>query len=179
MVEIPKEDIRLVNECLKGNRMAQRELYEKYKKGMYTVTYRILGNSNDAHDALQEAFINIFSNLSGFGFRSTLGAWIKKIVVNCSLQQLRKNARIDFQPAELANEKTVVWNDDFTAEMLDQAIGSLPDKARVVFLLVEVEGYKHKEVAEMLNIQEGTSKSQLFYAKTLLQKKLKELKNND
>jgi DNA-directed RNA polymerase specialized sigma24 family protein len=149
MVEIPKQEIRMVNECLKGNRMAQRELYEKYKTGMYTVAYRILGNSNDAHDALQEAFINVFSFLSGYGFRSSLGAWIKKIVVN------------------------------FTAEMLDQAIKSLPDKARVVFLLVEVEGYKHQEVAEMLNINEGTSKSQLFYAKTLLQKKLKDLKNND
>jgi RNA polymerase sigma factor (sigma-70 family) len=179
MVEIPKQEIRMVNECLKGNRMAQRELYEKYKTGMYTVAYRILGNSNDAHDALQEAFINVFSFLSGYGFRSSLGAWIKKIVVNCSLQQLNKNNRIEFQPVGLANEKAIVWSDNFTAEMLDQAIKSLPDKARVVFLLVEVEGYKHQEVAEMLNINEGTSKSQLFYAKTLLQKKLKDLKNND
>jgi RNA polymerase sigma factor (sigma-70 family) len=161
------------------NRLAQCALYEKYKTGMYTIAYRILGNSDDAHDALQEAFINVFSNLSDFGFRSTLGAWIKKIVVNCALQLLKKTNRIDFQSEESAMEKPVEWNDNFTAEMLDRAIRSLPDKARVVFLLVEVEGYKHQEVAEMLNIQIGTSKSQLFYAKTLLQKKLMEFKNND
>jgi RNA polymerase sigma factor (sigma-70 family) len=179
MVGIPKEDIKLVKECLQGNRLAQRTLYEKYKKAMYTIAYRILGNTDDAHDALQEAFISVFNHLSEFGFRSTLGAWIKKIVINCSLQLLKKNRHFDLLPEETISEIPVEWVDDFTAEMLDCAIRSLPDKARVVFLLIEVEGYKHQEVAELLNIHEGTSKSQLYYAKTLLQKKLKELKNND
>jgi RNA polymerase sigma factor (sigma-70 family) len=179
MVDNPNNDKIIVKECLRGNRTAQKALFEKYKTGMYTVAFRILGNSDDAQDALQDTFINVFTHLTDFSFRSTLGSWIKRITVNCSLQILKKQNRFEFQSEEAATDKILGWKDDFTAEMLDKAIRSLPDKARIVFLLIEVEGYKHQEVAEMTGIQVGTSKSQLFYAKMLLQKKLLELKNND
>jgi RNA polymerase sigma factor (sigma-70 family) len=179
MVENPNNDKIIVKDCLRGNSTAQKALFEKYKTGMYTIAFRILGNSDDAHDALQETFINVFTHLSDFSFKSTLGSWIKRITINSSLQILKKQNRFELKPEEAAVNKTLGWKDDFTAEMLDKAIRSLPDKARIVFLLIEVEGYKHQEVAEMTGIKVGTSKSQLFYAKTLLQKKLMELKNND
>lgn len=168
-------DKELVTSCLENNRIAQKKLFDSYKNAMYTTAFRMLGNEHDASDVLQETFIDVFENLSGFRFESTLGAWIKVILVRKALRKLKfQNDSQDLQVAEhLHNDG---WNLDFTADDLDKAIRSLPDSARTVFLLVEVEGFKHQEVAAMLNISIGTSKSQLFYSKMLLRKKLKELR---
>lgn len=140
---------------------------------MYTTALRILGNTDTAHDALQEAFIDIFENISDFRFESTLGTWIKTIVIRKALRKLKIEHK--HESLEKADKlETDERNTDFTAEELEKAILSLPESARAVFLLIEVEGYKHQEVAEMLNISIGTSKSQLNYSKKLLQKKLYE-----
>lgn len=165
----------LVKGCLENNRIAQKRLFDSYKDAMYTAAYRILGNEHDASDALQETFIDVFENLSGFRFESTLGAWIKVILVRKAIRKLK--FQNDFQDLnEVEHLPDDGWNLDFTADDLDKAIGSLPDSARTVFLLVEVEGFKHHEVAVMLSISTGTSKSQLHYSKMLLRKKLNALR---
>ncbi len=134
---------------------------------MYTSAYRILNDHELANDAIQEAFISVFRILGQFQFRSTLGAWIKTIVIHTSLKILKKQKAFVF--VDLSdNIKLISWDEPMSGEYLEKAILSLPSGYRVIFLLIEVEGYKHREVAEMLNISEGTSKSQLFHAKKYL-----------
>ncbi len=134
---------------------------------MYTSAYRILNDHELANDAIQEAFISVFRILGQFQFRSTLGAWIKTIVIHTSLKILKKQKAFVF--VDLSdNIKFISWDEPMNGEHLEKAILSLPSGYRAIFLLIEVEGYKHKEVAEMLNISEGTSKSQLFHAKKYL-----------
>lgn len=151
----------------------QKQVYERYCDAMYTTAFRILNDADMANDALQEAFIQVFTDIKQFRGDSTLGAWIKTIVIRTSLRRLRKEdtfSRIDYEQ----NGDTVSWPEEMTGEDLERAILSLADGCRTIFLLVEVEGYKHREVAELLKISEGTSKSQLFYAKKQLQILLKD-----
>lgn len=164
----------IVEECLKNNRTYQKILYEKYKNGMYTVVYRILRNEDLSCDALQEGFIQVFLNLKSYGFKASLGSWIKTIMIRSALKVLRKEMQFE----ELGNKEMnipITWDENLTGETLDRAISKLSPGYRFVFLMIEVEGYSHKEVAEMLNISVGTSKSQLSRAKTALQSHLKEM----
>jgi len=167
-------EIELVEGCIRNDRKAQKKLYYKYCNAMYTIALRILKNDDDADDALQEAFIQVFKDINTFRRESTIGAWIKTIVIRSALRKLKKNVFI-----EEINDNTLNIPDQqscaLTGEYIEKKIMSLPPGYRTVFLLIEVEGYSHKEVAEMLNISEGTSKSQLFYAKRHLRALLKEL----
>lgn len=164
----------LIQACLANDRMAQKALYEKYKKAMYTLAYRITGDFESANDVLQDAFLKVFRGLHSFRGESTLGAWIKTIVVRTAYSKIRRN-KMYFEDIENVNPNTMVdWGDFLQAEYLEKAIKSLPDGYRSVFVLIEVEGYSHKEVAEMLGISVGTSKSQLFYAKRKLREILKD-----
>ncbi len=172
--KIKTEELELVAACIRHERLAQKMLYEGYCNKMFTVAYRILNDRDNASDALQEAFIEIFSNIHTFRGESTLGAWIKTIVVRKALRRLKSDTKYE-SIETVSNTEKYDWRDGFTAEYLERAIQSLPEGARAVFVLIEVEGYSHKEVAEELNITQGTSKSQLYYSKQLLQKKLKEL----
>jgi len=161
----------LVERCRSNDRSAQRLLYDRYKRAMYTTAFRILNDYDNANDALQDAFVDVFRNLDQFSFRSTLGAWIKTIVIRQALRKQQLEGRF-LTLDESAHDQPVVVRDTLTGAELDTAICSLPDGARTVFLLVEVEGYGHKEVAEMLGIAEGTSKSQVNYARKLLRQRL-------
>jgi RNA polymerase sigma-70 factor (ECF subfamily) len=161
----------LIAGCRKGDRTAQRKLFDAYKKAMYTKAYRIVNNADDAHDVLQEAFLEIFKDIHQFRGESTLGAWIKIIVIRKALQKQRIELR--YESLEEKHEEGIEWPDALSSEHLHQAIQALPDGYRAVFTLVEVEGYAHKEVSSLLNISEGTSKSQLYHAKRMLQRLLK------
>lgn len=162
-------ELALVNACCNNDRAAQRMLYERYKNAMYTTALRIIGNTDEALDALQGAFIDVFEQIESFRFESPLGAWIKTIVVRKALHRL-KNMKMS-EPLESAEKiETNEWHESIDAGYLEKAIQSLPEGTKTVFLLVEVEEYKHQEVSKMLGISEGTSKSQLNYAKKLLQK---------
>ena len=146
-------------------------LYDRYSNAMYTTAFRIINDRDLANDAIQEAFIQVFKILGQFEHRSTLGSWIKMIVIHASLKILKKQRRIAF--VDLTdNIEHIIWEEPMSGEHLEKAILSLPSGYRTIFLLIEVEGYKHKEVAKMLNISEGTSKSQLFHAKKYLKKML-------
>jgi RNA polymerase sigma factor (sigma-70 family) len=145
-------------------------LFEKYSKAVFNVAYRITNDYDVSNDVLQEGFIEVFKDLEKFRKESSLGSWIKTIVVRAALRKIKIENRFEKLSAE--HDQIVEWKDDFDAEELDKAIRSLPQGYRTVFLLVEKEGYKHKEIAKMLDISEGTSKSQLFYAKKMLQQKL-------
>ena len=163
----------LIDACIANDRMAQKKLYDRYKKAMYTLAYRITGDFELADEALQDAFLNVFRHLSKFRRESTLGAWIKTIVVRTSIKTLKKKVTFESFEDYKSEGDYVDWGDHLAMDYLEKAIKSLPEGYRAVFVLIEVEGYTHKEVGKMLDISEGTSKSQLFHAKRKLRDLLK------
>jgi len=170
---ISMTEVELIESCLANDRLAQKALYDRYRKAMYTIAYRMTGDFELANDVLQDAFVNIFRKLSKFRRESTLGAWIKTIVVRTALKKIKQRRSF----VELEDKHTsgmVDWGDYLQTEYLEKAIKNLPDGYRAVFVMIEIEGYAHKEVAEMLEISEGTSKSQLFHAKKKLRKTLQQ-----
>ncbi|GAB2763590.1 RNA polymerase sigma factor [Rhabdobacter roseus] len=159
-------EAELIQECLRHDRSAQRRLYDRYKNAMYTLAYRITGDFDDASDVLQDAFVEVFRHLGQFRAEATLGAWIKQIVVR---QATRRKRLVLWQALDDTAEPGVDWGETaINVAHLETAILSLPDGFRTVFVLAEVEGYTHREIAGLLGISEGTSKSQLFYAKKKL-----------
>jgi len=141
---------------------------------MYTVVFRILRNEEMACDALQEGFIQVFSCLRNYRYEASLGSWIKTIMVRSALRIFKMEPVKDDTKMDEVND-TFEWDSNLTGEILDKAIAQLSPGYRSIFLLIETEGYSHKEVAEILDISEGTSKSQLSRAKKILQQKLKNL----
>ena len=171
--KISMTEAELIDACLQNDRLAQKALYEKYKRAMYTLAYRITNDWDMANDVLQDAFLKVYRGLPSFRRESTLGAWIKTIVVRTAYSKVKKE-RMFMESLDKVNPNAVVdWGDYLQAEYLEKAIMDLPEGYRTVFVLVEVEGYAHKEVAAMLDISVGTSKSQLYYAKRRLRESLK------
>ncbi len=166
------EEQRLLAGCLAQDRLAQKALYDRYKDAMFTLCQRVLVDPELAQDALQEAFVAIFNSLGAFRGESTLGAWIKTIVVRTAYRKLRKQGPLE-EPLDPHMEgESIDWGDHLAAEHLEKAMAALPAGYRNVFVLIEVEGYAHKEVADLLGISVGTSKSQLYHAKRYLQRLL-------
>lgn len=165
-------DDELIDRCLRRDRTAQRLLFERYRRAMYTRALRMLADADLAHDVLQDAFVEAFRDLSTFRRASSLGAWLRTIVVRTALRYLRQ--RVRFESLDEASPDTAAppWPDGLTGEDLDRAIRALPAGSRAVFLLVEVEGYPQAEAAALLQVTEGTVKSQLHYAKKLLRRRL-------
>ena len=160
----------LIAQCRAHDRLAQRTLYDQYRRAMFTLAYRITGDFEEAAEVLQDAFIQVFKNLKKFRYESTLGAWIKTIVVRMAYRHLKSRVVFEELPPQY-NASKIDWGDFLDAEYLEKAIQNLPDGFRTVFTLIEIEGFSHREVGDILGISEGTSKSQLFYAK----KKLREM----
>ncbi len=165
-------DQELIEKVISNDRKAQFKLFELTKRMVYSLAFRILNNEEDAHDVLQETYVDVFQQIKKLTHHEALIAWMKTITVRKAIQKSKK--RIHFEQLEKVNEQAGeelnVW---FDAEILDQAIRGLPAGARAVFMLVAVEGYPHQECAKLLGISESTSKSQLNYAKNLLKKRLK------
>ena len=169
-----KEEQAILAGSLNQDPRAQKALYDRYKDAMFTLAFRITGDRDLAADVLQEAFIGVFKGLHNFQQRSTLGAWIRSIVVRTAYKVIRKERPMQSLD-QVPLEQELDWGDFLEAEYLEQAIQALPDGYRMVFILIEIEGYTHKEVAQLMNISPGTSKSQLYYAKRWLRKRLETL----
>ncbi len=159
----------VVERCKHGNRQAQFELYRLYSRAMYNICLRMLRNEQDAEDILQRSFLDVFSHLDSFRYQSSVGAWIKRIVVNNCINHLKRN-KVHFEafePRHAAVEDAPVplRETDMDVERIKHAVGQLPDGYRAVFTLYLFEGYDHQEIAEIMGITEATSKSQLSRAK--------------
>lgn len=164
-------DEDLINDCCKGERKAQQLLYDKYSGQMYVVALRYSKMQQEAEDIIQEAFLKVFANIKNFRKDSSLVYWIKRIVINTSLNHQR--SKLYLYPmvdvADLRNRYTdEISLSGFGYEELLAMIRKLPSGCQVIFNLYAIEGYKHHEIADMLNISEGTSKSQYARAKSLL-----------
>ncbi|WP_247237540.1 RNA polymerase sigma factor [Telluribacter sp. SYSU D00476] len=170
--------VDLVERCKLGERKAQYELYRHYSKAMYNVCLRMLNHVGEAEDALQEAFVDAFTHIHQFRQQSTFGAWLKQIVVNKAINQLRSRkvqwVEIEeWQEDEEANspsEEMDYLEDDqsYEVERIRCAMKSLPEGYRVVLSLYLFEGYDHEEIGEVLGISETTSRTQYMRAKRKL-----------
>ncbi|MEQ8358324.1 MAG: sigma-70 family RNA polymerase sigma factor [Cytophagales bacterium] len=160
----------LVDQCIEGDRKAQFELYKLYSKAMYNICRRMMGNDDEARDVLQDAFVSAFTKLSSFNRNSTFGAWLKRIVINHCLNALNKK-KLYFE--EINDQMEVAQADeghdpDYLkqgAQNILKAIDKISEGCKTVLNLYLFEGYDHKEIAEILEISESTSKAQYSKAK--------------
>ncbi len=167
----------LIEECRKGNSQAQFSLYNQYAKAMYNLAYRMLNNREDAEDILQDTFVDCFRNIKSFRFESTFGAWLKKILINKCINQIKKK-KIDLTlcdklPSDIYEEDAEVIYD---TGLIFKGIEKLPDGYRIILTLYLLEGYDHSEISQILGISESTSKSQYSRAKEKLRTILTEKK---
>ncbi|GAB4189850.1 MAG: sigma-70 family RNA polymerase sigma factor [Thermoflexibacter sp.] len=171
---------QIILRCKRGDRKAQYEIYKLYAKAMYNVCLRITGDTLEAEDVLQEAFLIAFEKIGTYRNEAAFGAWLKKIVVNAALNQVRKrrfqfsdiDSNEDYED-ESHHEAIAIEEKSYQAEQIRKAIAQLPDGFRIVFSLYLLEGYDHQEIAEILGISVSTSKSQYNRAKKKLQEILK------
>lgn len=156
-------------------RKSVEALFKSYTRGMYNICLRMTGNKQDAEDVLQDAFFQAYVNINKLRSIDSFGSWIKKIVINQCLKFLR--SRVLFIDIDSVNQEFEDLPEDdiqeYPMEQINKFIRELPDGCRIVFNLYLLENYSHKEIGEMLNISESTSKSQYQRARQLLQKKLK------
>ena len=176
--------IDIIEKCKQNNRKAQVQLYNQYCNGMYIVAKRFVKDDMDAEDVLQEAFIKAFSKLHQYQAEVTFGAWLKRIVINKSIDFLKskKERLIELEEAHLKvidtddDDKWLV-DDAITVNEVKDAINKLPDKYKYVVMLYLIEGYDHQEISEILNISEVASRTQLSRGKVKLQELLTLEKN--
>jgi len=162
----------LILQCIDNQRVAQKVLYDKYKDAMYTLSYRISGSFELADDILQEAFVKVFRSLKKLKDHRTLPGWIKTIVVRTAYENIEREKKKSLGGVDVADVEYKLTTRASDVEYIEQAIAKLPHGFRTVFVLIEIEGYSHREVAELLGISEGTSKSQLSRAKQKLREML-------
>lgn len=164
-------DEKLIKGCQKGKREFQQALYDKYSDGMYLVALRYAKMQQEAEDVLQEAFLKVFNNIKSFRKDSSLAYWIKRIVVNTALNHQRSKLYL-YPMVDVADLNDHIVNEtaisNISYEELLKMIQELPSGCQVIFNLFAIEGYKHSEIAELLQISEGTSKSQFSRAKAIL-----------
>lgn len=184
------DEDNLLKECLSGNTRAQKLLYERYAPRMFGVCLRYAPDHSMAEDFMQEGFIRIFTKLGSLKSQGSLEGWMRRVMVNTSLEILRKkdilrnSIELSYQeaPGDVAQHFIADVQDDnsitgmVSAETLHQAVSEMPVGFRTVFNLFAVEDFSHKEISSMLDISEGTSKSQYARARAWLQKRLSESK---
>ncbi|MBC8156162.1 MAG: RNA polymerase sigma factor [Bacteroidetes bacterium] len=156
--------------------MVQRLLYERYAGKLFVVCKRYIKDADEAEDVLQDAFVKIFRHIDTFRFECPLEAWVKRIAINTALKQLRKQKPWESM-ADVEEVAPLLSQADEALPALNykyllQLVQELPPGCRTVFNLYAIEGYNHLEIGELLGISEGTSKSQFFRARALLQRKL-------
>ncbi len=167
----------IINGCLSGNRRDQELLYRRHAAKLYAVCLQYSSNDEEARDILQEGFIKIFENLIHYKHEGSFEGWMRRIIVNTALEKFRsKHNLYRVDDIDLISEPDAEpGNEDYAGleavDLLD-IIRELPPKYRMIFNLFAIEGYSHKEISLMVNISEGTSKSNLSRARDILQRKV-------
>ncbi len=171
------DEQEILQRCLKHERKAQKILFDHFAPGLLAVCMRYTSNRAEAEDILQEGFVKVFKYLKNFEGRSSLASWMRKIMVNTSITNYHKNLKHHYH-YDIDNLKEQNVGDcelpdlEFTHEEMMRVIDQMPAGYKMVFNLYAIEGYKHKEIAEKLGIDENTSKSQYSRARKLIQCRL-------
>ena len=173
------DESQLIKGCRKGDRLAQKELYETYSRKMMGVCLRYVNDRETARDLLQDGFVKVFTSMDSYSGAGSFEGWMRKIFVNCALEYLRKSDVLR-ESTDLDNTAELIQPDSSVISSMSAAelmtlVHELPTGFRTVFNLFAIEGYSHKEISEMLNITESTSRSQFTRAKQMLQKRINAL----
>ncbi len=168
---LDKQEQELIAATKKGDRHAFQQLYEQHCGRVYALCYRITADRSLAEDATQEVFIQVWRKIQSFRSESKFSTWLHSVTVNSTLAYIRKQKGWGSRFVNLDNDTETEASVEMTGSEhdLDKHIARLPERARIVFVLRAVEGYRHEEIANKLNMAVGTSKSQFNRAKTLLQ----------
>ena len=165
---------QLIKSCMKQNSKAQKELYNLYKDTLFVLCLKYCANDADAEDNLQNAFIEIFTNIKRFDNKGSFEGWMKRITINKAIDSYKKNYQLLSIQEDFIQDTTIDENElGFSLEYILSLIQELPNQYRLVFCLYELDDYSHPEIASMLSISESTSKSNLHRAKAILKKKIK------
>ena len=178
VINLHQQEKELIELAIASNRSAQQKLYAQFSPKMLSVCRQYIKDVQLAEDIMITAFMKVFTNLSKFEFNGSFEGWIRRIMVNESISFLRVQKKVKFIEDETYFEES--FNNiesQFSVDAIQSLIDNLPDGYKMVFNLYAIEGFKHQEIATMLGINEGTSKSQLSHARKMLQNQINKLKN--
>lgn len=169
---------KTIKDCKRNRPDAQKRLYEHFSGKMFGVCLQYSKDYTEAEDILQDGFIKVFTKIDQFDFKGSFEGWVRRIMVNCALERYRKHNLL-YSVSEIREYDTKLACDDVMSEITSKEllalIQELSPQYKMVFNLYAIEGYSHQEIGDMLGISEGTSKSNLSRARTILQEKVKEL----
>ena len=180
VINLHQEEKELIELAVDNNRHAQHKLYSKFSPKMLSVCRQYIKDLQQAEDVMITAFMKVFTNLKNFEHKGSFEGWLRRIMINECISFIRVQKKVKFIEDENYFEES--YNNiesQFSVEDIQSLIDNLPDGYKIVFNLYCIEGFKHQEIAEMLGINEGTSKSQLSHARKMLQNTIMKLKNYD
>jgi len=171
---------QIIEGCIAGKRKFQLALYEKFSGKMFAICYRYAKSAEEAEDVLQDGFLKVFTKIGQFSREHSFEGWMKRVFVNTAITNYKQNLKHYYKEditeiQEIELEYSSFGDADYTKEELKNVVDGISDGYKVVFNLYAIEGFKHREIADMLGIDVATSKSQYHRARKLIQKKLKEL----
>jgi RNA polymerase sigma-70 factor (ECF subfamily) len=180
VIHLLTEDKEIIALAVENNRQAQHQIFSKFSPKMLGVCRQYIKDLQLAEDVMLTAFMKAFSSLKNFKHQGSFEGWLRRIMVNECISYLRVRKKVLFiEDENYAEEQTLETTNPFSVEDIQLLIDNLPDGYKIVFNLYAIEGYKHQEIAVMLGINEGTSKSQLSHARKLLQTQIAKLKKLD
>lgn len=178
VIQLFKNEKQLIRRAAKNNREAQQQLYDLHSAKMLSVCRQYVKDLQHAEEVMLNGFFKVFKHLKDFRHEGSFEGWIRRIMIREAISFLRTQKKVEFRDEQI--EQTADFTDPFVSELnaahIQSLIDGLPEGYRMVFVLYAIEGYKHSEIAKMLKITEGTSKSQLFKARKLLQEQLQDEK---
>lgn len=180
VINLHQEEKNLIELAVENNRYAQQQIYTRFSPKMLSVCRQYIKDIHQAEDVMITAFMKVFVNLKNFESKGSFEGWIRRIMVNESISFIRAQKKVSFLDDEYYKEDG--FNNiesNLSVEDIQSLIDRLPEGYKMIFNLYAIEGYKHKEIAEMLGINEGTSKSQLSHARKMLQELVNKMKNYD
>ncbi|GAA6769111.1 RNA polymerase sigma factor [Flavobacterium sp. CGRL1] len=180
IIHLHQEETKIIKLAVENNRQAQQQIYSRFSPKMLSVCRQYIKDIQLAEDVMITAFMKVFTNLKNFEHKGSFEGWIRRIMVNECISYLRVQKKVKFAEDEFFVEESFNEIDSqFTVEQIQYLIDALPDGYKMVFNLYAIEGYKHNEIAKMLGINDGTSKSQLSHARKMLQTQITILKKQD
>lgn len=177
VIQLYNNEDKLIKKAIKKDREAQHILFNMYSPKMLSICRYYIRDLHHAEDVMLKGFFKVFTNLKNFRSEGSFEGWMRRIMVRESISFLRRQKKIEFSMEEVnVNENFESLIDtELEVDDIQRLIDALPEGYKMVFIMYAVEGYRHDEIAELLNISSGTSKSQLFKARKMLQQKIKEL----
>jgi len=177
VIQLYKNEVLLIKKAAKNQRDAQHTLYEIHAPKMLSVCRYYIKDVQQAEEVMLNGFFKVFTQLKSFKAEGSFEGWIRRIMIRESISFLRKKKQLEFaaDDMEIYEKPTNYANTELDIEEIQRLIDKLPDGYRMVFVMYAIEGYKHSEIAKLLDIAESTSKSQLFKARKLLQEQIKQL----